>query len=158
MILFFTTKKSLNMDLLPVIKVRVAHAPGMLTKGFRWSRWRGKRSRHSWRMRNPQFCVCGKKPIDKTGLCIFENETEAQVNPVRQWFLMVGIDNETSSSPPKSDTFCKHSWLPAFVGICLILTEIFTMSTGEVHYHQWVSFTHVTYYLTIIFEDIRVRK
>ena len=26
-------------------------------------RWRGKRSRHSRRMRNPQFCVSGKRPI-----------------------------------------------------------------------------------------------
>ena len=25
--------------------------------------WRGKRSRHSWRMRNPQFYVSGKRPI-----------------------------------------------------------------------------------------------
>ena len=29
--------------------------PGSLTSGFIWSRWRGKRSRHSRRMRNPQF-------------------------------------------------------------------------------------------------------
>ena len=37
--------------------------PGSLTSGFLWSRWRGKRSRHSRRMRNPQFYVSGKKPI-----------------------------------------------------------------------------------------------
>ena len=35
--------------------------PGTLTSGFLWSRWRGKRSRHSRRMRNPQFYVSGKK-------------------------------------------------------------------------------------------------
>ena len=29
--------------------------PGSLTSGFLWSRWRGKRSRHSRRMRNSQF-------------------------------------------------------------------------------------------------------
>ena len=29
--------------------------PGSLTSGFLWSRWRGKRSRHSRRMRDPQF-------------------------------------------------------------------------------------------------------
>ena len=34
--------------------------PGSLTSGFLWSWWRGKRSR---RMRNPQICVSGKKPI-----------------------------------------------------------------------------------------------
>ena len=37
--------------------------PGSLTSGFLWSRWRGKRSRHSWPMRSPQFCVSGKRPI-----------------------------------------------------------------------------------------------
>ena len=37
--------------------------PGSLTSGFLWSRWRGKRSRHSRRMRNPHFCVSGKRPI-----------------------------------------------------------------------------------------------
>ena len=35
--------------------------PGSLTSGFLWSRWRGKRSRHSRRMCNPQFCVSGKR-------------------------------------------------------------------------------------------------
>ena len=37
--------------------------PGSLTSGFLWSRWRWKRSRHSRRMRNPQFYVSGKRPM-----------------------------------------------------------------------------------------------
>ena len=37
--------------------------PASLTSGFAWSRWRGKRSRHSRRMRNPQLYVFGKRPI-----------------------------------------------------------------------------------------------
>ena len=37
--------------------------PGSLTSGFLWIRWRGKRSRHSWRMHNPQFYVSGKRPM-----------------------------------------------------------------------------------------------
>ena len=37
--------------------------PGSLTHGFLWRRWRGKRSRHSRRMRNPQFYISGKRPI-----------------------------------------------------------------------------------------------
>ena len=37
--------------------------PGSLTSGFLWSQWRGKRSRHSRCMRNPQFHVSGKRPI-----------------------------------------------------------------------------------------------
>ena len=36
--------------------------PGSLTSGFIWSRWRGKRSRHSRRMRNKQSYVSGKRP------------------------------------------------------------------------------------------------
>ena len=39
--------------------------PRSLISGFLWSRWRGKRSRPSQRMRNPQFCVSGKRPLDK---------------------------------------------------------------------------------------------
>ena len=38
--------------------------PGSLTSGFLWNRWRGKRSRHSRRLRNPRFYVSGKRSID----------------------------------------------------------------------------------------------
>ena len=45
----------------------VTHVPwcmlGSLTSGCLWSQWRGKRSRHSWCMRNPQFYVSGKRPM-----------------------------------------------------------------------------------------------
>ena len=37
--------------------------PGSLTSGFLWSWWRGKYSRHSRRMHNPQFYVSGKRPM-----------------------------------------------------------------------------------------------
>ena len=37
--------------------------PGSLINGFLCSRWRGKRSRHSQRMRNSQFYVPGNRPI-----------------------------------------------------------------------------------------------
>ena len=43
---------------------------GALTSGLLWSWWREKCSRHSWRMRNPQFCVSGKRPMDKHGTMI----------------------------------------------------------------------------------------
>ena len=36
--------------------------PGSLTSGSLWSRWRGKRSRHSRRIHNPRFYVSGKRP------------------------------------------------------------------------------------------------
>ena len=38
--------------------------PRSLTCVFLWSRWRGKRYRHSRCMRYPQFYVSGKRPID----------------------------------------------------------------------------------------------
>ena len=45
----------------------VAHVPwcmpGSLTSGFVWNWWRGKRSRHSWRIHNPQFYVSGQRRI-----------------------------------------------------------------------------------------------
>ena len=71
------------------VKLRVAHAPGMpgtfspppqvrdpdthvpwcmpgsLTCVLLWSRWQENRSRHSRRMRNPQVCVSGKRPMSE---------------------------------------------------------------------------------------------
>ena len=48
----------------------VTHVPwcmlGSLTSGFLWSRWRRIHSRHSQRMRNPQFYASGKRPIAVT--------------------------------------------------------------------------------------------
>ena len=37
--------------------------PGSLTRGFLWSRGREKRTRHSRRVRNPQFYVSSKRPM-----------------------------------------------------------------------------------------------
>ena len=83
--------------LIRYVKLRVAHAPGMPgtfsppprvsdpgmhhgtcvtqvpwcipgVSGSIWSRWRGKRSRHSRHMHNPQFYVCGKRPMVTTGV------------------------------------------------------------------------------------------
>ena len=39
--------------------------PGSQTTGFLWSHWRGKRSRHSRCLRNPQFYVSDKRPMGK---------------------------------------------------------------------------------------------
>ena len=45
----------------------VTHLPwcmlGSITSSFLCSRWRVKRSRHSRRMRNPQFYVSGRRPM-----------------------------------------------------------------------------------------------
>ena len=42
--------------------------PGSLTSGFLWSRWRGKRSRYSQRMRNQLFYISGKRPMGERSL------------------------------------------------------------------------------------------
>ena len=50
----------------------VTHVPwcmmGSLINVFLWYRWWGKRSRHSRRMRNPQFYVSGERPMKKAGV------------------------------------------------------------------------------------------
>ena len=78
----------INGPLTRYVKLRAVHAPGMpgtfsppprisdpdmyhrtwcisgsLASGFIWSRLRGKRSRYSRCMRNPEFYVYGKRPI-----------------------------------------------------------------------------------------------
>ena len=40
--------------------------PGSLSSGFLWSRWWGRRSQHSRRMRKPQFCISGKRPMSSS--------------------------------------------------------------------------------------------
>ena len=52
--------------------------PGSLTSGFLWSRWRGKRSRHSRCMRNPQFCVSGKRPMGNLKLLASPQQDDLQ--------------------------------------------------------------------------------
>ena len=39
--------------------------PGSLTSSCLWSRWRRKRSWHFWWMRNPQFYISCKGPMDQ---------------------------------------------------------------------------------------------
>ena len=41
----------------------VRHARAVMHAGIANPRWRGKRSRHSRRMHNPQFYVSGKRPM-----------------------------------------------------------------------------------------------
>ena len=53
-----STNNIMHGPLTRYVKLRVAHGPGFLS-----SQWRGKRFRHSRGVRNPQFCVSGKKPM-----------------------------------------------------------------------------------------------
>ena len=83
--------------------------PGLLTRAFLWSRWRGKCSRHARRMRNPQFCVSSKRPIPGTctwSFCAAHGELDdnrhrlivclcphfVYCEPLILWSLYVGTD------------------------------------------------------------------
>ena len=112
------------------VKLRVAHAPGTfpppprvsdpdmhhgtyvthvpwcmpwsLTKGFLWCRWRGKRTRHSRRMRNPQFYVSGKRPIHSSintrhpplSLCCMQLITVAVAKPGESGYITLHRDSK----------------------------------------------------------------
>ena len=49
----------------------VRHARAVTHAGIANPRWRGKRSRHSQRMRNPHFYVSGKRPIVEYVKCVY---------------------------------------------------------------------------------------
>ena len=75
--------------------------PGSLTSGFLWSRWRGKRSRHSRRMRNPQFYISGKRPmLDALIVCLsilhhnmnYEMNVHQCLDLPGQGFFMLPVD------------------------------------------------------------------
>ena len=73
----------------------VTHVPwcmsGSLTCGFLWSRWRGKRSRHPRRMRNPQFCVSGKRPIGyavQLTICAYK-PLVCSISQIPNWVLVI---------------------------------------------------------------------
>ena len=69
---------------------------GSLTSGFLWRQWRGKRSRHSRRMRNPQVYVSGKRPIVTSYSSIFLARANSCKGGLHQWITTVKID----FSPP----------------------------------------------------------
>ena len=77
--------------------------PGSLTSGFLWSRWRGKRSRHSWHMRNPQICVSRKSPMSLIRKMCSEftkrTHTRARFHLSMKWLKLIfckfdGISNQ----------------------------------------------------------------
>ena len=58
---------------------------GSLTSGFLLSRWRRKRSRYSRRMRNTQFYVSGKRPIEEAFTKFGSLGIELTFNMSNQW-------------------------------------------------------------------------
>ena len=82
--------------------------PWSLTSGFFWSRWRGKRSRHSRRMGNPQFYVSGKRPMPTEKVQMSEQHSngvelkadlpahylpKSRVSPIPEWFLTASLSH-----------------------------------------------------------------
>ena len=61
----------------------VRHARAVMHVGIATPRWRGKRSRHSRRMRNPQLYVSGKRPIGN------ECQWNLDQNTTKYWFQYV---------------------------------------------------------------------
>ena len=73
--------------------------PGSLTSGFLYSRWRGKRSRNSQRMRNPQFYVSGKRPmVDHYDFTTWRRFP-------CYWPFVAGIHRSTVDSPHKGTSY-----------------------------------------------------
>ena len=60
--------------------------PGSLTSSFLWNRRRGKRSRHSRRMRNLQFYVSGKRSIIR---CILVCAADILVRIFAIWIVVL---------------------------------------------------------------------
>ena len=75
--------------------------PGSLTGGFLWSWWRGKRSRHSRRMRNPQFYVSGNRPMTHKSrmapMCVAKHSrlNKPYILPVKTF--LAGLSPKTTS-------------------------------------------------------------
>ena len=79
----------------------VRHARTVMHVGIANPRWRGKRSRHSRRMRNPQFYFSGKTPIGTCRIPIFPLGV-----PVR--YIVTGDDSRLVSSQWETALLCKR--------------------------------------------------
>ena len=98
---------------------RVTHEPwcmpGSLTGGFHWSRWRGKRSRHSRRMRTPQFYVSGKRPmVDAYGASITCGFSKSRD--------LGGYFNDVIWQPKRYEIMNRHSNLEEDMSNLIVIT------------------------------------
>ena len=60
--------------------------PSSLTSGFIWSRWWENCSRHPQRMRNPRFCISGKRPIG-------DKFCNLRISLLNLWILLYNVGN-----------------------------------------------------------------
>ena len=89
--------------------------------GIANSRWRGKGSRHSWRMRNPQFYVSGKRPMK---LAIKNGEKLPMINT---FWSVVPVGGMVSSGEART-------WRDI---IDLICTSVIRLYKTDWSYHCW---------------------
>ena len=84
--------------------------PGSLTSRFLCNGWRGKRSWHSRRKRNPQFCVSSKRPIELMAWHLHEQSDNLRVHRAN------GLQNSMKRFQPNyiymlfvsTNTVCKY--------------------------------------------------
>ena len=98
--------------------------PGSLTSGFLWSRWRGKRFRHSRRMRNRQFYISGKRPIElysQDGHTYYEYIRSKLREHYRLWkhIIINSFDTQFLSRKFHNNNLFQHEHR-----LCFILTYI----------------------------------
>ena len=79
--------------------------PGLLTIGFRWSRWQGERSRHSQCERNLLFCVSGKRPMEYYERCIIRY-IEICTRGTFHWRYFALNSNSRETSPCCNSIVC----------------------------------------------------
>ena len=102
--------------------------PGSLTSGFLWSRWRRKRSRHSRRMRNRQFYVSGKRPMEINCIFVLMVLQICQIWFTRSYVLVNGMfcSMETRISFLHFSPVCICNILDALI-IVVYHNHLFTM-------------------------------
>ena len=82
--------------------------PGSLTNGFLWRRSQGTRSRHSRRMRNPQYYVSGKRPMTCHVPCL----TDSPAATRRGLCSSLGHERLATNTPDEGLRSCRPEYEP----------------------------------------------
>ena len=99
--------------------------PGSLTSGIPWSRWLGKRSRHSPRLRNPYFFVADKKPMGDKYPLILNNQYYDCLSP--------GSLHRQAISSHEMNRILQ--W---YYGLIIIMATKRCVSDIMLHHHFWL--------------------
>ena len=135
--------------------------PGSLTSGFLWSWGRGKRSRHSRRVRNPQFYVSGKSPMDYRDIlgCTAHRHFGRDLTTLFEYEFINWCLNKKAEifhMAFSNFIFSKESFL-FFIQISKRLVSIDNVifsGTGLAPIRRRISSTHVTWAKHSLFMDV----